>query len=312
MDPLPRAQHAPVSGALPAAHRWGIYEKALSADQTWPEKLETAAKAGYQFIELSVDESEERLARLEWTCGQRRELRGALAEAPASIDTMCLSAHRKYPLGSESKPVRERGLEIMQRAVCLAAELGIRMIQVAGYDVFYEESNERTHAFYEESLRRSAEWARSACVMLALENVDCPFMDSITKGLRFIRGVNSPWLQMYPDIGNLAATGKDVPGELRAGGLHIVGVHVKDTRAGEFRRVPLGAGGVDFDGAFRALREIDFRGPLTVEMWNEAAPDPEAVITEARRWLGGKMEGTASELQDSHSGGMPTARARKL
>ena len=292
--------------------RWGIYEKALSADQTWPEKLSTAARAGYQFVELSVDESEERLARLEWTCGQRRELRSTLADAPASIDTMCLSAHRKYPLGSESKPVRERGLDIMRRAIGLAAELGVRMIQVAGYDVFYEDSTDRTRALYKDSIMRSAEWARGACVMLALENVDCPFMDSITKGMCFVRSVDTPWLQMYPDIGNLAATGKDVPNELRAGGCHIVGVHVKDTRAGEFRRVPLGAGCVDFEAAFRALKEIDFKGPLTVEMWNEGAPDPAAVITEARRWLGAKMEGIGSEAQNSRSGGLPTVEARKL
>jgi L-ribulose-5-phosphate 3-epimerase len=276
------------------SQRWGIYEKALPPEGTWPEKLAIVARAGYQFIELSLDESDEKLARLEWPCGPRREMRRLLADSPASIDTMCLSAHRKYALGSQSEAVRQRALDIMRKAIDLAADLGIRVIQVAGYDVHYEESTERTRALYGEGLGQAAEWARGACVMLALENVDCTFIDSIEKAMRFVRSLDTPWFQLYPDIGNLAAVGRDVQSELRAGGRHIVGVHVKDTRAQEFRRVPLGEGCVNFDAAFRTLKEIDFRGPFTVEMWNEAAADAAAVITEARRWLGAKLDSIAA------------------
>jgi L-ribulose-5-phosphate 3-epimerase UlaE len=114
-------------------------------------------------------------------------------------------------------------------------------------------------------------------------------MDSIEKALQFVREADTPWLQMYPDIGNLAASEKDVPGELRAGGRHIVGVHLKDTRIQEFRRVPFGEGCVDFDAAFKALEEIDFKGPFVVEMWNEAATDPAAAAAGARQWLCRKL-----------------------
>lgn len=281
----------PWPGSTP---RWGIYEKALPAGSPWSENLAVAARAGYQFIELSIDECDERLARLEWTCGQRREMRHVLADAPASIDTVCLSAHRRYALGSQSEQVRGRALDIMRKTIDLAAEIGIRMIQIAGYDVHYEESTERTRSTYAEGIQKAVEWARGSCVMLALENVDCPFIDSIEKAMRFVRSVDSPWFQLYPDIGNLTAVGKDVQSELRAGGRHIVGVHVKDTRAQEFRRVPLGEGCVNFEAAFRTLKELDFRGPLTVEMWNDAAADPAAVIAEARRWLGAKLDSVAA------------------
>jgi len=126
--------------------------------------------------------------------------------------------------------------------------------------------------------------------MLALENVECPVVDSVEKGMRFVRAAATPWFQMYPDVGNLTAMQKNVPEELRAGAGHIVGVHLKDTRVGEYRRVPFGAGLVDFPAAFRALREIDFRGPFMVEMWNEAAAEPAAVVASARRWLMEKLD----------------------
>jgi L-ribulose-5-phosphate 3-epimerase len=274
-----------MSAAAAQAHRWGVYEKALPGDLGWPQRLAAAARAGYDFVEISIDESDERVGRLDWSRGQRQEIRRVRADAPAKIDSMCLSAHRKYALGSASELQRQRALDIMRKAIDFSAELGIRVVQVAGYDVHYEPSTERTRALYLESILQSAQWARRFCVMLGLENVECPVVDSVEKGMTFVRAVDTPWFQMYPDVGNLTAMQKDVPSEIRAGAGHIVGVHLKDTRVGEYRRVPFGQGLVDFTAAFRTLKEIDFRGPFMVEMWNEAAEDPVAVVTEARRWL---------------------------
>lgn len=48
---------------------------------------------------------------------------------------MCLSAHRRFPLGSEDDAVRAQGLEIMRKAIQFAQDVGIRVIQLAGYDV---------------------------------------------------------------------------------------------------------------------------------------------------------------------------------
>jgi L-ribulose-5-phosphate 3-epimerase len=208
---------------------------------------------------------------------------------------MCLSAHRKYALGSASPALHRQALEIMERAIDFAAEFGIRIVQVAGYDVHYEESTEETRALYLESILQSAEWARRSCVTLALENVDCPVVDSIEKGMRFIQAADTPWFQMYPDIGNLTAMEKDVTSELQAGGRHIVGVHLKDTRIREFRRVPFGEGLVDFDAAFRSLCRMGYRGPFTIEMWNEAVAEPVAAVSAAREWLSRKLDAAWAE-----------------
>ncbi len=121
--------------------------------------------------------------------------------------------------------------------------------------------------------------------MLGLENMDGRDVTSITKAMRIVDSINSPWLQLYPDIGNLSANGLELGPELRAGRGHIVGVHLKDTRAGEFRRVAFGAGIVPFAEAFRVLREIDYRGPSLIEMWNEGWPDPYRTLSEARSFV---------------------------
>lgn len=272
-----------------SSFRWGIYEKALPQGAGWPALLAAAASAGYQFLEISIDESDERLARLQWPAARRRELHESLDASPVKIDTMCLSGHRRFALGSASQAQRQKALEIMRRAIDFAAEFGLRIVQVAGYDVHYEPSTEETRRLYREALLASAEWARESCVMLALENVECPEVDSIEKGMRFVRACDTPWFQMYPDVGNLTAMGQDVPRELLLGGRSLVGIHLKDTRIREFRRVPFGKGLVDFDAAFRTLAGMGYRGIFMVEMWNEAEPDPVASVSQARQWLGAKL-----------------------
>ena len=43
----------------------GLYEKAMPKELSWREKLTAAKEAGYDFVEISIDETEEKLARLD-------------------------------------------------------------------------------------------------------------------------------------------------------------------------------------------------------------------------------------------------------
>ena len=66
--------------------------------------------------------------------------------------------------------------------------------------------------------------------MLALENVDIDTMDSLEKGLQIIEHVDSPWLQIFPDIANLYSTGKGNTwscDQYRLAKKHLVATHVK-------------------------------------------------------------------------------------
>lgn len=171
----------------------GIYEKALPKDKTWKERLEIAKEAGYSFVEISVDETDERLARLDWSEEERREFREAVAQTGIRVPSMCLSGHRRFPLGSENPETREKAFEIMKKGIELAVDLGIRTIQLAGYDVYYEEENERTRELFIDGMKKSCEWARKANVMLAMEIMDHPFMSSITKYLEYAEMINSPF-----------------------------------------------------------------------------------------------------------------------
>lgn len=253
----------------------------------WEERLRLAAQAGFDFVEISIDESDRRLARLEWSSSQRADLSRAIANTGVPIMTMCLSGHRKYPLGSASPQTRERALDILHRAIEFAADIGLSIVQVMGYDVFYEPAFAGTKARFLEGLEQGVRWAGASGVMLGLENCDLEFVDSIDKGLRIVEYLHSPWFQLYPDMGNLAAAGYDPADQLRRAAGHLVAVHVKDTTPGVVRGVPFEQGLVPFGKVFQTLAGIGFWGPLTVEMWSdmETAEDSFGSVVAARQFV---------------------------
>ncbi|MGL6167240.1 MAG: L-ribulose-5-phosphate 3-epimerase, partial [Fusobacteriaceae bacterium] len=245
----------------------GIYEKALPKNISWRERLEHAKELGFDFVEISIDETDERLARLDWSLEKREEFVKAILQTGVRVPSMCFSGHRRFPLGSENEDVRNKSLELMKKAIQLAVDLGIRNIQMAGYDVYYEEGNERTRQLYIDGMKQSLKWAEQANVTLSIEIMDHPFMNSITKYLEFHKELNSPFLTVYPDVGNLSAWGNNVRDEFLKGKNKISAVHLKDTLAvtenfpGKFKEVPFGEGCVDFIDFFKLLKEIDYNGP---------------------------------------------------
>lgn len=275
----------------------GIYEKALPKDKSWKERLQIAKEAGYTFVEISVDETDERLARLDWSEEERREFREAVAQTGIRVPSMCLSGHRRFPLGSENPETREKAFEIMKKGIELAVDLGIRTIQLAGYDVYYEEANERTRELFIDGMKKSCEWARKANVMLAMEIMDHPFMSSITKYLGYAEMMDSPFFKVYPDLGNLSAWPENnVEQELEKGINDIVAIHLKDTLAvtadfpGKFKEVPFGEGCVDFPKLFKKLKELKYTGPFLIEMWTEKSEDPILEVKKAKEWMLKRME----------------------
>lgn len=273
----------------------GIYEKALPKNISWRDRLKYAKELGFDFVEISIDETDERLARLDWNLEERKEFINAILETGVRVPSMCFSGHRRFPLGSESSEIRKKSLELMKKAIELAVDLGIRNIQMAGYDVYYEVGNEKTRQLYIDGMRQSLKWAEQANVMLSIEIMDHPFMNSITKYLEFDQILDSPFLTVYPDIGNLTAWGNDVRSELLKGKHKISAIHLKDTLAvtenfpGKFKEVPFGEGCVNFVELFKLLKEINYNGPLLIEMWTEKNEDPLKEIEKAKKWMEDKM-----------------------
>ena len=262
---------------------FGIYEKAIKP-QEWEKMFADASSAGYQNYEISLDESDARLARLHWDDKQYDEVRRAARNQNIRILSACFSGHRRFPLGSSSRDLEERGIRMMREGIAFCQNLGVRMLQVAGYDAFYEPRSHETAARYRENILKCLEWAEQAGVMLAIEPVEVNLV-KVSDTLRLVKEADSPWLQIYPDIANMKSLGIDPVTELPQGRGHIANVHVRDSLPDYFYGVPLGTGNMDFIGVFKALDAMDYRGPLTIEMWNETEENYMDIISGARTFM---------------------------
>ncbi|HHV98906.1 MAG TPA: L-ribulose-5-phosphate 3-epimerase [Clostridiaceae bacterium] len=238
----------------------GLYEKSMPNSLTIKEKLFNVKSAGFDFMEISIDESEEKLSRLKWDKQQKFSLIRDMYEADVRILTMCLSGHRKYPLGSQDSIINNRSMEIMADAIDFAADVGIRIIQIAGYDEYYNESNQRTKELFLENLRISVQIASQKGIILAFETMETEFMNTVSKAMHYVNKVNSPYLKIYPDLGNItnAANGDSylVSDDLRTGEGNIVAMHLKETVPGKFREVPFGSGHVNFSKGIRTASDM--------------------------------------------------------
>lgn len=253
-----------------SAYALGLYEKAMPKELTWEEKLTAAKEAGFDFVEISIDETDEKLARLDMSQEERLQMVATMQKVGVPIRSMCLSGHRKYPFGTNDPATEERSLEIMEKAIRLAEDLGIRIIQLAGYDVYYEDSTEETRARFEKNLKKATEMAAKAGVTMGFETMENDFMNTVEKAMKYVNIVNSPYLNVYPDSGNITNAAKtygtDVLADMETGRGHTVAVHLKETVPGKFREIPFGTGHVDFESMIAKAWEMGVRRFVT-EFW---------------------------------------------
>lgn len=280
------------------AYRLGLYEKSMPSNLTWTEKLLIAKEAGFDYLEMSIDESDAKLARLQWGDQQRNEVIRAMKETKEPISSICLSGHRKYPLGSKDLQVQKRSLEIMEKAIRLASDLGIRLIQLAGYDVYYEQGDEETQRYFAENLKKCVEMAAKYGVNLGFETMETPFMDTVEKAMKYVDQLQSPYLGVYPDIGNLKNAsllyGKSVNDDLYTGKGHLFAAHLKETIPGIYREVPFGTGHSEYAENISVLKKLGVR-MFVGEFWFTGNEEWKKDVKDAAIFLKEKLDSVFEE-----------------
>jgi L-ribulose-5-phosphate 3-epimerase len=277
----------------------GLYEKSMPNYLSWEEKLKCAKECGFDTLEISIDETDEKLARLDMPADERRQLVELMFKCGTEIRTMCLSGHRKYPLGSMDAATRSKGMEMMKKAIDLASDIGVRIIQLAGYDVYYEEGNDQTRKYFEENLRKSVEMAANKGVILAFETMETEFMNTVEKAMEFVKIIDSPYLQVYPDCGNVTNAvlqyGTSVVEDFEKGKGHIAAVHLKETVPGKFREITFGTGHVNFEEIIKKSWNLGVR-KFTAEFWYVGNDDWKEVIKNTKVFMDEKFNKVLGEV----------------
>jgi len=248
----------------------GIYEKAIPEGYSFAEMLKLGKEAGYDFFEISIDRTDNRINRL-YDKSVQNELRDAIRQTGFPIGSMCLSALGTYTLGDENPSNVKRALDIFKNAIDFASQFGVRIIQIPACDVpkFGNHTHE-TDKRYISNLRRMIEYASTKSVLIGLENMEDAYMDSVEKCMRLIRNISSPYFQIYSDSGNITSASKivsiDPVDDLNKGQGHHIAFHLKETRPNKYGGLFYGEGYVDFQRLVSAAYKHGVRR-FVLEYW---------------------------------------------
>ncbi|SCH40993.1 L-ribulose-5-phosphate 3-epimerase ulaE [uncultured Clostridium sp.] len=280
------------------AYTIGLYEKAMPPELTWRQKLTAAKESGYDYVEISIDETDEKIERVYMSKQERLELVRCMFETGIPIRSMCVSALTRFSLGNEDAILRKKGMEIIEKAIELADDLGVRMVMIPGYDVYYGQSTPETQKRFASNLKKVAQIAASYGVLVGMETMENNFMNTVWKAMYYVQQIDSVYMSIYPDSGNIknaaAVLGNDEIQDLMAGKGHVTSLHLKETMPGKFREIPYGTGHVDFERTIEAAWTIGVRKYVT-EFWYKGSENWQGDLLCANQKMRSILDQLASE-----------------
>lgn len=267
-------------------YKIGLYEKAIRNSLSWKEKLEVAKECGYDYLEMSIDATEEKIERIYMDAAQKKKIADAVYGTGIPIHSMSVSALTKFALGDSDDAIRSKAMEIAAKSIELAADIGVRTVMIPGYDIYYGESTLETKKYFLQNIRSIAEIAEREGVLVGFETMENDFMNTTAKAANYVRMVDSPYLKIYPDAGNItnaAVENKhDVCEDLSLGKGMLIALHLKETQPGKFREVPFLTGHVEFERIIQTAWSLGVRRYVT-ELWDVGKEDWEKDICFANK-----------------------------
>ena len=83
-------------------YQLGLYEKALPSTLSWEEKLNAAKVSGFDYLEISIDETPDKLSRLD-NKTIVEEIQAAVKKTGIPINSLCLSRSEERRVGKECR-----------------------------------------------------------------------------------------------------------------------------------------------------------------------------------------------------------------
>jgi len=257
---------------------------------SFPAAARLAASLGYAGLEVAPFTLDAEAPHL-LPASKRAELRRIAAEEGAPITSLhwLLVAPAGLSITSADASVRRRTLDVMERLVALAADLGATVL-VHGSPKQRQVGDAADAARAEEAMSKAGGWAAAHRVTYCLEPLDAGqtnWATTVAEAAAIVARIGSPALRTMLDV-SAAGNGEAEPAEtllrrhVQTGA--VAHVHLNDRN----RRGP-GQGNDRFAPVLRALRETRYDGICAVEPF-DYHPDGPTCAARAIGYLNGLME----------------------
>ena len=246
---------------------------------------ETAASLGYTGLEIAPFTLAPSITDV--SARERTELRRVAESFGLTIIGLhwLLAKTTGYNLTSPDAAIRRHTGEYLAELAQAAADMGGDIL-VLGSPVQRKIPEGYTHAqaeeFVADAIGPILPTLERTGVVLALEPLapsETDFMQTAESGRRLMRRVGHPNVRLHLDVKAMSSESSPIPDLLREYRAELKHFHANDPNL----RGP-GFGSMDFVPIFRALREIDYPGWVSVQVF-DYSPDPETIARESLRYM---------------------------
>jgi hydroxypyruvate isomerase len=233
---------------------------------SFEEKLEIAAKAGIQSVELVGEHSE-------WSPEDIERVKRRLRSMRLSMDTISSTPFwSRMPISMVDPAQRPSLLAEVQKNIDAAQRLEIPMLLLMSGNVIPGRTYDEQWASLVEGCKRCGDLAANAGVTLIVEPLNTKvnhkgyFLDTCVDGLRLIKDVDHDHVRLLFDIYHEQVQRGDVTRTLEAAAPYVRVFHVADNPG---RHEP-GTGEMNYDYIYKAIKKIGYQGFITMEYLPQA------------------------------------------
>lgn len=182
----------------------------------------------------------------------------------------------------------EKALRYTEVALRRASEVGIRLTVLGSSgarNIPEGFSPEKAREQFIEFLKRAAPIAKKYHIVIAVEplrRAESNFINTVKEGYEIAKEVGHPNVKVNADIFHMMQEGESPQSIIDAGKKYIAHVHIAENA----RRTPPGTDGDDFTPYFKALKQIGYKGNISIECgWEDMDSQVAPAISEVKRQL---------------------------
>jgi L-ribulose-5-phosphate 3-epimerase len=246
----------------------------------WRDEFPLAKELGLAFIEFILDFNDAETNPLLSQNGKSEILEQVVATG-VRVKTICADYFMEAPLHSEDTRVAAASLNVLQRLLVRADEVGVSdvVIPCVGHASLLDGR----------MVDNLVNALNPMLCMLDELNINLSFETDLNPSdfAALLQRFDSPRITVNYDTGNSAALGYDVEEELATYGDKITDIHIKDRVLGG-GPVVLGTGNTDFERFFEKLKKYDYQGPFIMQAYRD--DEGVKVFKEQLAWIREYME----------------------
>jgi len=225
------------------------------------EKLEMAAKAGLQSIELVGEHTD-------WSDADVGRVKKLARSLRLGIDTISSTPNwGRMPVSMVDPAQRENLLEEVRKNIVFAQKLEVPLLLLMSGNAIADRSHEEQYASLLEGCRRCGELAAKAGVKLIVEPLNAKvnhkgyFLTTCVEGLKLVKETDNPHVRLLFDIYHEQVEFGNVIRTIAAAAPYTEVFHVADNPG---RNDP-GTGEMNYTNIYKAIAKTGYKGYITME-----------------------------------------------